>query len=347
MEAIRILLTDSCNLRCGYCYQRPFGYEGVRMSQEVADTTARLFHTYARHRDPTKKPRITFSGGEILLHDGLMRHIVETWGDAFRYGCVTNGTLLAKRPDFLEFIRAHGIVLGISLDGTEESHDRNRKTAQGKGTHADIMIAVRQMRGYERFAANMVVMSNTVKDLTRNILFLVEQDIRKISLGPDQDGDMDFAREFMRQVILFYQFVHANYSPIERQNIFARVQLVRSLACVDMSYNYASVDPSGNVYACGTARNFFKPFCLGNVMEKGEYIFANYDELVRQAHKKYAYGEGILDNDIPICSVMDADYRVVASRVQYWKYFSATRKYVREKYGIETANFMGSNPQRI
>jgi len=58
----------------------------------------------------------------------------------------TNGLLLDK--DWCEFLRNYHFLVGISLDGPAEYHDKNRLITPGKGTHAEVLGKTKLMRDH-------------------------------------------------------------------------------------------------------------------------------------------------------------------------------------------------------
>ena len=138
-----------CNLNCHYCYylQKEHLYperESFRMPDDVLEAYI------AQHIDASPGPVISFSwhGGEpTLLGADYFRNIValqrkhQPPNRRITNGIQTNGTLLTE--DWCRFLAAEGFVVGISLDGPREMHDRYRVTKEGKPTHEQAM------RGYE------------------------------------------------------------------------------------------------------------------------------------------------------------------------------------------------------
>jgi uncharacterized protein len=137
-----------CNLDCHYCYYLkkehlyPKG-ESSRMPDDI------LEEYIIQHIDASPGSVISFSwhGGEpTILGLDYFRKIValqRKYQPSHRRiinGMQTNGTLLDE--SWCRFLAAEGFVVGISLDGPEELHDRYRVTKGQNSTHR---LA---MRGY-------------------------------------------------------------------------------------------------------------------------------------------------------------------------------------------------------
>jgi uncharacterized protein len=141
-----------CNLRCEYCFYLekealyPDG-EQYRMSDEVLEAYIR--QVVQAHADI---PELLFAwqGGEpTLLGIDFFRRALElqksyAGGKPVRNTLQTNGTLLDD--DWCRFLKKNDFLVGLSLDGPEELHDRYRRDAGGGPTFAKVMRALELMK---------------------------------------------------------------------------------------------------------------------------------------------------------------------------------------------------------
>ena len=67
-------------------------------------------------------------------------------GLAVQYAIQTNGMLLNR--DWCRFFQENRFLVGLSLDGTRECHDRFRRDGAGKGTYDRVVRAARQLEEY-------------------------------------------------------------------------------------------------------------------------------------------------------------------------------------------------------
>jgi uncharacterized protein len=133
-----------CNLDCKYCYYLekerlyPRG-ENFRMPEPVLEAFIRQ---YIEAQDA---PEISFAwqGGEpTLLGVNYFRKVVE-WQRRYANGkrivnaLQTNGTLLDD--EWCEFFTAHEFLIGLSVDGPRELHDRYRVNKGQQPTFDDVM----------------------------------------------------------------------------------------------------------------------------------------------------------------------------------------------------------------
>jgi len=133
-----------CNLNCDYCFylekQALFGPdEQYRMSDAVLCAFISNYITSQLH------PVVDFvwQGGEpTLLGLDFFRRVVELQG-LFAGGKVinnalqTNGTLLTD--EWCVFLKEHDFMVGISLDGPQDVHDRHRRDRAGNGSFGRVM----------------------------------------------------------------------------------------------------------------------------------------------------------------------------------------------------------------
>lgn len=129
-------ITRRCNLRCVHCYA---GSNGSPAENEL--TTSELLHVIDDLAE-FKCPVVLFSGGEPLLHPGIVplaRHAVDK---GMRAVISTNGTLIT--PRMAENLATIGLsYIGTSLDGGSEIHDRFRGV---KGSFARAIEGLRNAR---------------------------------------------------------------------------------------------------------------------------------------------------------------------------------------------------------
>ena len=151
-------LTQSCNLRCVYCYGEggEYGHKGNMEEKTAFQAVDWLIDQSGK----AKKIHIGFFGGEPFLNFPLMQKIVDyarkrthEVGKKVDFHATTNGTLLDEKQ--INFIQDQDISVMISFDGPEEIQDAQRAFAGGKGSYNFIvpkiknLLAVRpQTRGH-------------------------------------------------------------------------------------------------------------------------------------------------------------------------------------------------------
>jgi uncharacterized protein len=140
-----ILTTYNCNFACTYCFE-----ESTRTSSQRLDVpTSDVIMAWIKKRAEKYRVAqltINYYGGEPLLNQPIMEYIsghMKTWctekGMKFKVNIQTNGSLMT--PEFLDKHIPLGLQSArISLDGTKETHDRQRPTrGSGAGTFDKVM----------------------------------------------------------------------------------------------------------------------------------------------------------------------------------------------------------------
>ena len=139
-----------CNLDCHYCYYLDkadiYGGREPRMDEAMLETVVR---EYIAANDV---PEVMFNwhGGEpLVLGLDFYRKAMEFQrkyadGKQVRNTLQTNGTLLTR--EWADFFRDNGFLLGISLDGPKDIHDKYRKDKGGQPTFDRVMRGLQLLR---------------------------------------------------------------------------------------------------------------------------------------------------------------------------------------------------------
>ena len=146
--------SGNCNMKCRYCFytdeqeNRKIFSHGI-MSKDTMHTIINRILTYGDHHCT-----LIFQGGEPTLaglefYEDMAEYIASCENPKrikFSYAIQTNGYNIDET--WAKFWAKHHYLVGVSLDGPKEIHDRYRKDAGGKGTFNRIMGAVRLLEKY-------------------------------------------------------------------------------------------------------------------------------------------------------------------------------------------------------
>lgn len=144
-----------CNLDCEYCFylSKEELYPGDRF--RMSDATLRSYITQLLDAHPDGEVTIAWQGGEpTLMGVEFFRHAVELAethrrpGQRLSHTIQTNATLL--NDQWCELFAQHGFLVGISIDGPPELHNRYRVDKRGEPSSAKVL------RGLERLMAHGV-----------------------------------------------------------------------------------------------------------------------------------------------------------------------------------------------
>ncbi len=145
---------STCNLDCTYCYylhkENLLQNTAKRIDDQTLETVIKQYIAANEHKE------IVFSwqGGEPTLlgiaffekvlalqkkHNPSKKNISNT--------LQTNATLLNK--DWAKFLKEHDFLVGLSIDGPEDLHNKCRIDKAGKGTFKQVMRGVECLKAYD------------------------------------------------------------------------------------------------------------------------------------------------------------------------------------------------------
>ncbi|MCI8535889.1 MAG: anaerobic sulfatase maturase [Hungatella sp.] len=157
MPPLNILIkpaSGNCNMRCTYCFyadeqeHRSVSSHGIMST----DTMHKIIDQAMEYADGFCT--LAFQGGEPTLtgldfYKDMADYIQSSTNPKkirFHYAIQTNG--YALNEDWAKFWAQHHYLVGISLDGPKEIHDRYRKDSMGKGTYHRVLSSVRLLENY-------------------------------------------------------------------------------------------------------------------------------------------------------------------------------------------------------
>ncbi len=156
-----------CNLRCEYCFYLPKAalYPDTKRHRMPDEVLERMVASYMA----TDQPQYVFGwqGGEpTLMGVEFFRRATELQKRYGRPGAVvangmqTNATLIDDQ--LAAHMAKYKFLVGVSIDGPAEVHDRYRRTADGRGTHAAVIEGIRTLErhGVEYNALVLVSQAN-------------------------------------------------------------------------------------------------------------------------------------------------------------------------------------------
>ena len=179
-----------CNLNCTYCFYLekqalfPPG-ENYRMADDVLIAYIRSYLT----AQPTPLVDFVWQGGEpTLLGLDFFRRVVElqqryVGTKTVSNSLQTNGTLLEDA--WCRFLKENNFMVGISLDGPKEIHDRYRCDRGGEGTFDRVMTGLRRL---QQHGVAYNVMASVARETARQPLevyrFFKQQGVEFIQFVP-------------------------------------------------------------------------------------------------------------------------------------------------------------------
>lgn len=255
MPALNILIkpaSGNCNIECKYCFYRALKGDQEHfpkeMSCEIADTILQKALDFA-----DGSLSIAFQGGEpTLLGVGYYKRFVESAnrynkkGVKINYALQTNGLLLDE--EWAKFLKENDFLIGISLDGIKQSHDKFRTDYSGKPTFAKVLEKIKLLQEYGvKFNILTVLNSETVKfpeeiyNFYKNSGYEYIQFLECLEPLGVRCGTNDYALSNDAYASFLIRFFDLWYEDLKRGRV----------SSVNIFENYLAILAKGHPYDCG------------------------------------------------------------------------------------------------
>jgi len=286
-------VTMGCNLACKYCFaeSRP----SLSKEKATAELAELFIDRVAEYRATTHTLIpfiIEFTGGEPLMNFRIVRHTVEytkrRYGDLLNAEFVIQSNLTMLDAETLEFAKQHHMGIGISCDGFEAVHDKQRPFASGRGSHRVVKTNMSKLRRcYPENSGSViaVITQDSVDKMAEIVLYLYLSGYREINLKPMAElgrgatgvGKKPFAKSYVEGLFkvlncvitpVYYEMgelIQENYLSRTFQHLFHpyRAFMCERSPCGG-ARNICIVMPNGDVYPCNQATDD-KELPLGNI----------------------------------------------------------------------------------
>ena len=272
MPPVNLLIKPAsslCNLRCKYCFYADVSESRQRsslgmMSLETLEQIVRRAFEYA-----DGFAGFAFQGGEPTLAGLDFFRSLLTFQEKYNAkklpvhnSIQTNGMLINE--DWAKFFSDHHFLVGLSLDGTRESHDALRQDAAGHGTFDRVIRAAETLSRYRVDFNILCVVNNFVARHPRRVYeqlksygFLqfipcldgFEAEKNAFSLTPARYTD------FLRQTFdLYYRdFMSGHYVSVRNYDNYIHMLMghpPENCAMNGQCSCYCVVEGDGSVYPC-------------------------------------------------------------------------------------------------
>ncbi|ATW28743.1 hypothetical protein DCMF_19085 [Candidatus Formimonas warabiya] len=289
--SIALFVTQACNLRCVYCYEKK---DGAKMEEKTAFQAVDWLLGQAGN---TKKIYISFFGGEPFLNFPLIKKVAayarEKAGALDKvvgFNVTTNGTLLDE--EMISFLREYDVNVLVSMDGPREIQDRQRPFAGGRGSYDVILPRVKKLLAAKpETCVHAVLVDDSKTELIKNALqdigfpevtllpaspslFEGEEGAVKANQARKLDG---LLRELEREADLWLKLVK-NRDSWSLKDLKSKAQLFHALLALlhnrKMRYacgagvKFTAVSCAGDIYLCHRFVGL-DGYKLGNVFEAG------------------------------------------------------------------------------
>lgn len=183
LQHLRLNITETCNLRCSYCYERVSDVWNKRrtMTWEIAKKAIDQFLLYVI-KNEKEKVSVRFFGGEPLMNWELveksMDYIKSKLSNNIQISYIinTNGTLIDDMR--AKFLAENNIAVSLSLDGVKDIHDKFRIYPNGAGSFDIVDRNMDYLIAHQcHFNLSVVCTEETLKRLPDLIDYISEKQI--------------------------------------------------------------------------------------------------------------------------------------------------------------------------
>jgi len=258
---LTIAPTLNCNMNCPYCFEKKVS---SRMSQETMNRIVEFVKK--KIKNGIKSLKVTWYGGEPLLEKETIYNLSKVLIDLcnekdidYTAFMITNGILLdqetAKRLS--EECKVNEVQ--ITLDGTEEVHNKRRVLLNNKNSFQTIIENIDKIIEFMRVYVRVNIDKSNLDDIENLINYIYDYKNWKqnvfMSFNPVvkvedlcvYDKNMCFSN--LDFGLIEANFMKKLYSKVnmDTKNLYPRP---RFLACSALSANSFVIDPWGNLYKC-------------------------------------------------------------------------------------------------
>lgn len=134
LDLMYIILTDSCNFRCPYCFiENNYNCDDRKsMTWEIAKKGIDYFFSETK----SKNPRIVFYGGEPTLNQEVLIKSIEYIREKNKLTRISINTNGSNYSELLSKIfKENNVNLAVSVDGFKPLHDRTRLNIENQGMY--------------------------------------------------------------------------------------------------------------------------------------------------------------------------------------------------------------------
>ncbi len=302
MPQIQLLVvqpTPFCNIDCRYCYLPDRTNKSVVAEETLRNLFSQVFASgwaaeglsVVWHAGEPLVLPVAFYRRALALIDSL-----KPAGLSVNHSFQTNGTLIDDA--WCDFINEAGIGVGVSVDGPQHLHDRNRVSRSGRGTFDKTIFGIRLLKRHgvpfhvisvltgESLAAPQEMFDFYLAEGIEHVCFNVEEsegEHRSASFAKVgiEDAYYDFLSEFWRLsaehpgAIRFIREIDDAQRNIFRPNeagFFNQLATPFAITSMDWTGNIATFSPE----LLGLKSPLYDDFVLGNI---------NRDRLVEMAER--------------------------------------------------------------
>lgn len=265
-RVLGVVLTDACNLRCGYCRVSQGSRKQVAWRALRASLDALL-------QSAGGKIEVTFTGGEPLLAFATLRRTVSfveqrIGAGRVRWRLLTNGLLLDDAS--LSFLGAHRFIINLSFDGVPAA-----QALRGPATYARLDRLLTHLHDAygelfrERLKVCLTLSPTTIPYLSDSVRYFIQRHVKAFSISPvtgavkwEPSGMDALERQFdavSATLRRHYECTGEVPLALFRKPAFEVAPVPSEWICLVAEGKSPTLDSDGNTYACLLATSAYQP----------------------------------------------------------------------------------------
>ena len=286
---VTIYVTTKCNLKCSYCYVDKSSARN--METESIPLICNFINRMADMNNE-REVVINFFGGEPLLRIDFIKEFVNTAKNiimqSVRYSITTNGTLL--NHEIVDYLEEKNFELSISIDGTPEIHDMERRFFDNSPSWMVISGNLEYaLKKIPNIVGRLTFNSQTCYDLNNSVRYIVDKGFRIINIVPDyfdsrwNEDNFEVLKQQMTEIKKEFK------SCSKYNNVLLNIFDEELMMCGDCDGGTKTftIDVDGNIFPCTYSAEYPK-FKIGNVEDFEKYIPVHYH--IKDSDRKSCQG---------------------------------------------------------
>ena len=169
---ITLILTENCNMRCKYCFERSSNYLNKSMNDNILEKSLNLLLSQKKIKDCG----ISLFGGEPTLNNNCILKTIDILDKTKKNITleITTNLLVLNKETFLKLNKLAkknniNIIIGVSILLNEKYHDKDRIDINGKGTYNNILNNLKYcIENFKniKFTVHTVISKDNIKHIT-------------------------------------------------------------------------------------------------------------------------------------------------------------------------------------
>jgi uncharacterized protein len=211
IELLVIQPTPFCNIDCRYCYLPDRNSKAVVAPETLTNLFSQVF---ASGWVDGALSVVWHAGEPMVLPIAFYRNAFRTIdrlkpeGLPILHSFQTNGTLIDDR--WCKFLAEENVNIGVSIDGPQRLHDRNRLTRSGRGTFDKTIAGIRLLRRHGvPFHVISVLSADSMARAQEMFDFYIKEGIEQVCFNVEESEGDHVSESFAKRGIeeAYYRFL--------------------------------------------------------------------------------------------------------------------------------------------